>query len=72
MPGDPDDGKYEEVAVLGRDDLWHHVSPYGTTVCGMGRKSPLHYDAVPVGCLFCIDKAADGYRTTHRSVADLT
>jgi len=58
-----DDGKYEEVAVLGHDNIWHNCKQDGTTLCGMGRHPRLlKYDVVPVGCMFCIALVADGFR----------
>ena len=67
MPGDPDDGQYEEVSVHGHDDLWHYAWPHdGTILCGMGRKQPLHYDVVPVTCMLCIAKVTEGYHPALR------
>ena len=57
-----DDSRYEEVAVLGHDDIWHNSRDDGTTICGMGRKSPMQYAARPGGCWFCIARVADGFR----------
>ena len=44
-----DDGRYEEVAVLGHDDIWHNVGRDGFTLCSMGRKDPVRYEVAAVG-----------------------
>lgn len=66
MAGDPDDGKPEDVSVLGHDGARHNTRMDGTTLCRMGRAQPLSYDTSPVGCMFCIDLVTAGYRATQR------
>ncbi len=53
---DPDDGKFEEIAVLGHDRMWHAIDDRrgGVTRCGMGRCNPLVYEPVPVECMLCL------------------
>ncbi len=55
-------------SVLGHDDIVHALDGNGYCLCGMGRKGTFSdirdvYGNEPVGCLMCLMRVADGYRT---------
>lgn len=55
---------YDDVAVLGHDDLWHLAGHYSEMpLCGMGRKGPnTEYSHLHAStCLECLVKQADGH-----------
>lgn len=60
-----------EVSVLGHDGVPHNVRADGTTLCGMGRASPVEYGDEPVTCMACIDKVCAGHRPAIWALSDL-